>query len=206
MKRPSYKTKWQRTKRSFLVTVTILLLFVAMLIISGWLERRNQILSPLPDSNIQGFGAITNTVMAYEPVVKPIEDLCESDLCRFDYWVGKYTDKYFDLNSQRSEVRMIMQCLLHRESGHQPHDANGPHGDGGKAGGILQYHAPTWIGYRKIMMDEGLVSEIGSRYNPEQAIETTVWAISTGRAKAWGPILRDSNGLDYASCQTPSWY
>lgn len=206
MKRPSYKTKWQRARRAFLVTVTILLLIVVMMIISGWIIRSNQIISPLPETKISGFGAIIQTVKAYEEIRLPIESICETDLCRFDYWVGKYTDKYFESNSQRSEVRMIMQCLLHRESGHQPHDENGPHGDGGKAGGILQYHAPTWIAYRKIMMDEGLISEISSRYNPEQAIETTVWAISTGRAYAWGPVLRKSKGSDYAACQVPSFY
>lgn len=148
-----------------------------------------------------------------EPVISPIaskvfaykvteERMVES----IDTWVGKYVDKYFEKNTQRSEVRMLMHCLLHRESGHQPHDANGPHGDNGKAGGILQFHQPTWEGYRKLMIKDGLVGEIGSRYNPEQAIETTVWAISTGRAYAWGPVARASKGSDFATCPVPSFY
>lgn len=123
-----------------------------------------------------------------------------------DTWVAKYVDKYFT-GTQKSEMKMIMHCLLHRESGHQPHDANGPHGDSGKAGGILQYHQPTWERMRGQMLKAGLIEEIGSRYNPEQAIHTTVWAIKNGRAKEWGPALRWSKGkYDQAACPVPSWY
>lgn len=120
-----------------------------------------------------------------------------------DLWVGNYTDRYFESRAQRSEVRALLHCLLNRES---KHGADSGHGDGGKAGGPLQYHQPTWESYRKLMIKEGLVTEIGSRYDMEQAIHTTVWAISTNRAKAWGPVYRDMKGSDYATCQTPSWY
>lgn len=146
-----------------------------------------QLVSPLPDGHV-----FANTTKV---------EVDQRDQ-NYDSWVGYYTDKYFTNPTQRSEVRMIMHCLLHRES---KHDTDKGHGDGGRAGGPLQYHQLTWNGYRKMMMDKGLVDEIGSRYDQEQAIETTVWAISTGRAKAWGPILRDMNGSDYATCPTPTF-
>jgi len=133
-------------------------------------------------------------------IVEEVEAKTERDA---DYLVGFYVDKYFQSDTQRSEMRMIMHCLLHRESNHY---SDNNHGDGGLAGGPLQFHQATWVAYRKIMMEGYFVSEIGSRYDLEQAIETAVWAISDGRGLAWGPILRNSRGNNYASCQTPSWY
>jgi hypothetical protein len=118
-----------------------------------------------------------------EPTTQPPDDIQMTD-----YWVQKYVDKYFKTHYGRSRMRATMQCLLNKESQHTFMDADDHHGDSGKAGGILQYHEPTWTGFRKIMIERGLVTEIGSRYNPEQAIETTVWALSDGRERNWGPI------------------
>lgn len=107
------------------------------------------------------------------------------------------------LPNHRSESLMIMHCLAHRESGHGVSKA---HGDGGLAGGPYQFHEATWQRMRKQMIKQGYAEEIGSRYDLKEAIRTTAWAIREGRALEWGPILRDSKGSDYASCQTPSWY
>ena len=41
------------------------------------------------------------------------------------------------------------------------------------------------------MLKKGLIKEIGSRYDLEQSIETTAWALLEGRGKEWGPILRE---------------
>lgn len=117
-----------------------------------------------------------------------------------DTWIGEAVDEF--LPKYRSEARMIMHCLAHREAGH---GASNGHGDGGKAGGPFQFWEDTWTGYRKLMIKEGKATEIGSRYDFKEAARTTAWAMSTGRAKAWGPILRDMNGSDFATCQTPSW-
>lgn len=148
----------------------------------------------------------TPTIEPKEEIVeKPVEKLViyqENSDMTSDELVGFYVDEYFNNASQRSEMRMIMHCLLHRES---RHDSDKTHGDGGRAGGPLQFHSPTWEGYRRKMIDEGLVIEIGSRYDLEQAIHTTVWAIKNHRSLAWGPILRDSQGSNYAACQRPSW-
>lgn len=107
------------------------------------------------------------------------------------------------LPNHKSESLMIMHCLAHRESGH---GASNAHGDNGMAGGPFQFWEDTWIRMRNQMIKQGYADEIGSRYDLKESIRTTTWAIKNGNAKEWGPILRDSNGSDYASCQTPSWY
>lgn len=107
------------------------------------------------------------------------------------------------LPTHKSESLMIMHCLAHRENGHA---ANNHCGDSGKACGPFQFHQPTWEGYRKLMIKAGVATEIGDRYDKKESARTTAWAISTNRAYAWGPILRDSEGSNYAACQTPSWY
>lgn len=199
-----YTKEKQRTKVYFQMTIyAFLLLGIVILGVSLYFAANEPLITPIPEREVikNGFNQIMQKVeyqvKAYEVEVPIGEDV--------DVWVGKYVDKYFE-GYKRSEMRMIMHCLLHRESGHQAHDATGPHGDGGRAGGSLQYHQPTWERMRKQMIKEGLAEEIGSRYDMEAAIETTVWAIKAGRAKEWGPILRDSKGSTFASCQTPSWY
>ena len=121
-----------------------------------------------------------------------------------DTWVNDAIVYYFPNDpTKQSEVKMIMHCLLHRETKHGYSKA---HGDSGAAGGPLQFHNPTWEGYRKIMIAKGEADKISSRYDMKDAIYTTVWAIKDGRASAWGPINRKLNGSDYASCPVPSWY
>lgn len=107
------------------------------------------------------------------------------------------------LPTHKSEALMIMHCLAHRENGHGGNPS--AHGDNGLAGGPFQFHQPTWDGYRKLMITEGLATEIGSRYDFKESARTTAWALSTGRSKAWGPILRASQGSNYATCPVPSW-
>lgn len=109
-----------------------------------------------------------------------------------DVLVGKYADKFGKTTGEKSRLRGVLHCLLNIESVHGNNDG---HGDNGMAGGPLQFWEETYIGYRKLMIKEGLVTEIGSRYNLENAIETTAWALVSGRGKAWGPILRWENGV-----------
>lgn len=120
-------------------------------------------------------------------------------------WTTRAIAEFIDTPYQRSEAEMIMHCLLHWESGHTPLQEDDTHGDGGRAGGSLQFHQGTWDGFRKIMIKQGHAKEIGSRYDMQEAIRTTVWAISDGRAKNWGPILREANGSDHNTCPVPSW-
>ncbi len=120
-----------------------------------------------------------------------------------DIYTGLAVDEFFTTPGQQSEMRMIMHCLLKRETSH---GYNKGHGDQGKAGGPLQFWQGTWEGYRKLMIKEGLATEIGSRYDLKEAIRTTVWAIKNDRAKAWGPIYRALNGRTDNTCPIPSWY
>lgn len=122
-----------------------------------------------------------------------------------DMLVGEAIDFYFESTQHRSEARMIMHCLLHRES---THGVNKGHGDNGMAGGILQYWEDTWTGYRKLMIDQGYAEEISTRYNEADAIYTTVWALKTNRGKAWGPIYRELTNYQFSNkpgCPVPSW-
>lgn len=131
---------------------------------------------------------IVHTLIPTPTVMPPGKDLPKefSDY-QIDAWVTFYANKFAKTPGKVNHTRQLLHCLLYREAGY---GSNKGHGDNGKAGGALQFHNPTWDGYRKIMMKRGLITEIGSRYDMEQAIETTAWAINDGRALAWGPFLR----------------
>jgi hypothetical protein len=162
-----------------------------------WLNHpQGELLSPVPKrpsySRSVVFAAEHKTTLAPSPTPRDV-----------DVFVGAAVDEFFSDPSRQSEVRMILHCLLNRETKHNY--AKG-HGDGGQAGGPLQFHQPTWEGYRKLMIKAGLASEIGSRDDLKEAIRTTIWAIKTNRATAWGPILREVQGRSDAVCPAPSWY
>ncbi len=149
------------------------------------------------------------SMTAYAPTVKVYATTVASNSAKLDTprdidtFTGKAVDEFFDNPAQQSEMRMIMHCLLYRET---KHDLSKGHGDGGRAGGPLQFWQGTWEGYRKLMISEGYTDEISDRYNLKEAIRTTVWAIKHDRAKAWGPILRSMEGSTHATCPVPSFY
>lgn len=122
---------------------------------------------------------------------------------KLDLLIGSSVDEFFTDRSQRSEMRMIMHCLAHRENGHA---ANRNCGDSGLACGPFQFHPETWTRMRSRMVQGGVATEIGDRYDLKESTRTTVWAIKNGRGLEWGPILRDSKGSDFAACQKPSFY
>jgi hypothetical protein len=144
---------------------------------------------------------VTATAPGDEPKVVEKIVIKEQPRENIDTWIGDSVDQF--LPTHKSEARMIMHCLAHRESGH---GSSNSQGDGGLAGGGFQFHEATWVGMRKMMIKQGAATEIGSRFNLKQATYTTAWALSNGDALEWGPILRDSHGSNFASCQTPSWY
>ena len=152
---------------------------------------------------LRSYGRKIDMVRAYEeieinysePIVMDTRDTNISSL--IDDAVNEF------LPTHKSESLMIMHCLAHRESGH---GASNAMGDGGLAGGPFQFHEETWNRMRKQMIKQGYATEIDSRYDLKESVRTTAWAIKEGRALEWRPILRDSNGNDYASCQKPSWY
>lgn len=187
----------ERSWIKFLGTLLMTYMFFSIVFFMYMYEQIKQpLISPLGEVQAsEATGSAYVTIIDKEVVKK------ES----IDTWVAEFVDEYFESNTQRSEARMIMHCLLHRESGHRELGENDAHGDGGRAGGILQFHENTWIVFRKLMLNAGLVNEIGSRYDAKEAIRTTVWAIKNNRSLAWGPILRESKGNDFAACPVPSW-
>lgn len=136
--------------------------------------------------------------------VNAIDNIEVNEIQNIDGYVGSAVDEFFKTQSQRSEVRMILHCLLNRES---KHSGDTGKGDGGLAQGILQFHQETWEGYRKIMIKKGFATDISTPYDNKEAVRTTVWAISDKRATSWGPILRYKNGRYLeATCPMPSFY
>jgi hypothetical protein len=106
---------------------------------------------------------------------------------KVDDLVDKYAKKYGMTTYKQNRTKVLLHFLLLRE---QNYGGSTNCGDGGKACGPLQFHEPTYIAYRKIMINRGLVTELGSRLDMENAIETAAWAINDGREGAWGPVAR----------------
>ena len=104
-----------------------------------------------------------------------------------DEWVDKMSKKYGRGRYEQNRIKVVLHFLLLKE---QNYGGSNACGDGGAACGPLQFHEPTYQGYRKQMIKEGNVTYVGSRLDIYDAVETAAWAISTGREKAWGPMLR----------------
>ncbi len=142
----------------------------------------------------------TMSVQAQESAVETIVETPKYQADDMSVYISEAVQEF--LPTHKSESLMIMHCLAHRENGHA---ANRNCGDSGKACGPFQFHQPTWEGYRKLMIKEGVATEMGDRYDKKESARTTAWAIAGGRETAWGPIARDIKGSDYATCQAPSW-
>lgn len=126
----------------------------------------------------QSTPALVNTV-ALAPTPTPPPDI--------DKLVDTYSKKYGNSRYESNAIKVKLHFLLLKE---QNYGGSTNCGDGGKACGPLQFHAPTYTAYRKLMIKKGLVTDMGSRLDMDNAIETTAWAISDGREQSWGPIAR----------------
>ncbi len=168
-----YRDKWgfrNETKSS----VLIMAIFMLLVVIAGreW-QRVHPIISPCPEEGC------STKVYAAEPTPTPTLTI--------DQLVDKYATTYTQNESQKSWMKAIVHFLLYKES---KHGADKQQGDGGLAGGPLQFHETTYVGFRRIMIDRGLTTYIGSRFDLNDAIETAIWAIADGRENNWGPIVR----------------
>ena len=106
-----------------------------------------------------------------------------------DGWIRYYSARFANSKKPESYLKYQLHCLANKESGHR-HDNHKKCGDGGKSCVLFQYREATWNGFRKIMMKQGLVSEIGSLWDDKKQVETTAWALADGRDMNWGPITR----------------
>ncbi len=189
-----------RKRRAFkpeLAGVKLLLFTVAVGTFINWLYTEPQPpISPLAHAQVLIQPEAVGDAESHAPAAKP--EFTTDDMSTY---ISQAVQEF--LPAHQSESLMIMHCLAHRENSHA---ANRDCGDSGLACGPFQFHPETWAGYRKLMIKAGVATELSDRYDKKESARTTAWAISTGRAYAWGPILRDSEGSDYASCQTPSWY
>jgi hypothetical protein len=132
-----------------------------------YLKLQPKVISMIPD----------NFVYAVEPAPLTVDEM-----------VDKYSAKYGKTVWLKNRTKVMLHFLLLRE---QNYGGSNNCGDSGKACGPLQYHQPTYIGYRTIMMNKKLVDHMGTRLDMEDAIETTAWAINDKRETAWGPIARN---------------
>lgn len=183
----SYKYKrkttetWKRDA-SMVLNVSLFLIICVMVAnnaITAWNDKRNQAWS---DSILNPEVTISNRYIEY--IDKPI--IVEQE--NIDTWIGKYSDYYANTKKPASYLRYQLHCLANKESGHRYNDHK-KCGDNGKSCGLYQYRQPTWEMFRKEMIKKGLVSEIGSLWNNEQATETTAYALSQGYDNHWGPIV-----------------
>lgn len=83
----------------------------------------------------------------------------------------KYAQEY---KVDREQLKRIAVC----ESKLNINALNKAHG----YGGLYQFSVATWKSYRK-MISQDVNPDL--RFDPEEAIETAAWMLSTGRATAW---------------------
>ncbi len=153
-------------------TLILILLMVIVAFTGYYIKSSEVILSPLAKEQ-------------YKLVI--VKEVQAVDRNLIDRYVDVYSRKYAKNDTQYSWLKNISHCLLFYESKHG--QAKG-FGDRGLAGGISQFHQNTYVSYRNKMIKKGLVNNIGSRLDDENAIQTMIWAISNGYGKAWGPVLR----------------
>ena len=135
-------------------------------------------------------------VLAFNPVfISPlaeyetikVKEMVEVEKENADTWIDRYAHLYTDTDAKAEYIKYQLHCLYWKESRNGLSDDQG---DGGKAGGNFQWHQPTWVSVRDQMMDKRLVTEIGNRFDPKQAVQTTAYVLANDRGGLFGPILR----------------
>lgn len=198
-----FATKKQIAKEKLVAPILLFLSIIVGAVVStteytAVHSFQNSLIAPQAYANFTGE---TITQEEYDCARYGCEEPADEYKDEISMYISEAVDEF--LPNHRSESLMIMHCLAHRESGH---GASNAHGDGGKAGGPFQFWEETWTRMRGRMITDGKATDMTDRYNLKESVRTTAYAISKGWAKEWGPILRDSKGSDFASCQTPSWY
>lgn len=110
----------------------------------------------------------------------------ETERQRIDRLILESSQLYFSKENEK-QAELTLHCLIDKES---KYNTNKGHGDGGLAGGPMQFHEDTYQRMRKHMMKNGYVNWKGTRYNLQDSIMTTAYALSEGWGTEWGPILR----------------
>ena len=168
-----------KTKHTPTTKTQKILFIIVVLTICYWILRATatKVISPCPSDGCHNVSIRTVVVIETPPVIGD----------EVDAWVDKYAKKYGKNRFYQNRTKALIHFLLLRE---QNYGGTNNCGDSGLACGPLQFHEATYIGYRKLMIQEGLTTFLGSRLDMENAIETASWAINNGRENAWGPVAR----------------
>lgn len=162
----------KRTMLPILWAIGILAVFVLGVFLWYAVNTKQELISPLGDNEM----IIIETIIVKKVYPETL-----------DGWVDEASEKFAKGPARQSIMKAKLHFLLSKESKHGNSEACG---DSGLACGPMQFHQGTWLGYRKLMIKEGVADEIGDRLDMKQAIFTTAWAIADGRELAWGPLAR----------------
>ncbi len=192
-KRSLMKKKFKSTiLRIFLTAIlTVFILFCLLYSVSAYFETHQFVWQgPIQIKLKQPLVIKKRQAKFLNPLVKEIRAVeieTKLDPVNLDEWIGQCADKFATKTKTASYLRYQLHCLANKESSHHTMTTCG---DSGLACGLYQYHQTTWQGFRKEMLAKGLITEIGSRLNDKQAVETTAWALANNRDGNWGPWVR----------------
>jgi hypothetical protein len=179
-------------RKSRINTITGILFLLALLLAMGGGELKEYVrnheqpmVKPMVDSV---GGSISQLAVVHVDNGKDVSRglVPDNDTLTVSQIVEKEVKKFAKTPTQESYLLYLTHCLLWKES---KHGSDQGKGDGGLASGILQFHQATFVSYRNLMIKQGFTDHVGSRDNFEDAVETNLWAVTTGRASAWGPVV-----------------
>lgn len=160
----------------------------ALAFVSGAFLLAGMVIPLGPDSNTKllqqfEFGQYPALVVAAEVSVSGIE----TKQLTVDEMVDKYSKKYGVDRYGQNRLKALTHYLLLRE---QNYGGSTKCGDDGMACGPMQFWEGTYNRNRKDMIRKGFVTDMGSRHDLEDSIETAIYMFSIGQEKQWGPVLR----------------
>jgi hypothetical protein len=129
----------------------------------------------------------TGPTLYINALLAPTKGLTPEEEKTVDEMISDASNKYGATRYERNRLKALTHYLLLRENNY---GATNECGDNGLACGPMQFHEDTYIRNRKTMIRLGHVSQMGSRWNMQDAIETAIYMFSIGQEKQWGPILR----------------
>src|SRR3989304_1525860 len=145
----------------------------------GWTIMAAPPVSPVGTGN-----TTTEPTASPTPITQKSIDAMIATQKSIDAMVAASAQKYGKSDDDVDRIKVTLHFLLYRES---RYGKNKKCGDNSRACGPLQFWAETFSSYRQAMISQGHATEVGSRYDIETAIDTTAWALTTGKSLAWGP-------------------
>jgi soluble lytic murein transglycosylase-like protein len=120
--------------------------------------------NPIPTASASAEPTAQPTIQPkIQPTIHPISKI------ELEKLLTEYADQY---KIDKEQLKNIAQC----ESGLNPKATNMYYG------GLFQFSPQSWKGYRRLM---GKRTDPELRFDPEAAVNTAAYMISTGRTSAW---------------------